>query len=340
MTSGWIASSRRPSETWRLASCRRTAGTSSVSTYILPSGSWSPKRLSGMSTSIAADGEALDGRVGRARLAGAGERARLLGALHREDEGRRGDGEDEAVAGDAAGRRPPLGAGEPPAQRRSPAAAATVAAAISRQAGSASAPSRSMCRPSGSSWPPWCGGEEHGVDRVADRRRRRRRRARRRRRRGALEPGPGRDADAADSAAHEPERQGDGEQHERQGERRVAQPVHEEARLVALHAALAGVEELQPGIAAVGQGDGQRGGADQARVERSLLHDGSVAVSGGALVGGRGFADPRIEVDHDRLVATGVLEFEASRAPSRGIVKPRLASTAASGCSTPARTLA
>ena len=56
-----MGSSRSPGVTWRDASCARTAGTIDVSVYILPRLSWSPKRLSGMSTLIACTEKTLVG---------------------------------------------------------------------------------------------------------------------------------------------------------------------------------------------------------------------------------------------------------------------------------------
>ena len=53
MTSGWIASLRSPTDTCCDDCSASTAGILLVRTYIFPSGSWSPKRLTGMLTSIA-----------------------------------------------------------------------------------------------------------------------------------------------------------------------------------------------------------------------------------------------------------------------------------------------
>ena len=309
------------------------------------------------------DGEALDGGVGRARLAGAGERAGLLGALHGEDEGRRRDGEDERVAGDAPAGGPPLGGARPlqdadGAHRdgRDQEAGREGEGAVAQHVHDERQLVAAVVR-----------GEEHRVDRVADAEDIGGREGAGGRGEAALEAGLRRGGEAPHGAAHEPEGDGDGEQHERQGERRVAQPVHEEAGLVALHPALAGVEELQPGAAPVGEGDGQRRGAGQVAVEGppgagvpGLGHGGGigeagaghlVAVLGGGLVGGAGLADAGLQVDDDRaasarglvtasLVAGGIGELERSRAPVRGMTKPRLASTAASGCRIPSRTLA
>ena len=141
-------------------------------------------------------------------------------------------------------------------------------AAISRQAGRASAPSRSMCSGSGRSWPPCCASKRHRVDRVADAEDVGGGERAGRRGEAALERGAGRRREAPQDALHEHEGHRDGEQHERQGERAVAQPVRDEAGLVALDAALAGVQELQPPAAAVGERDGQRRGAGQVAVER------------------------------------------------------------------------
>ena len=106
MTSGWIASSRRPSETLRLASCARTAAIVLGEDVHLAVGVVVAEAVERDVDVDRGDVEALDRRVGRARLAGAGERAGLLGALHGEHEGRRGDGEDERRSGRRGRRRP------------------------------------------------------------------------------------------------------------------------------------------------------------------------------------------------------------------------------------------
>src|SRR3954463_4494860 len=116
--SGWIGSSLRPIETrFGSAACSsaRTSAIRFVSTYIFPVGSWSPNRLSVMSTSIAdtsnvftgaAAGQGAPGPGSAARTeppsdAGAGTRGRAGAAGPPGGEERSAPGEqDRAAAGD------------------------------------------------------------------------------------------------------------------------------------------------------------------------------------------------------------------------------------------------
>jgi len=59
ITSGWIASSRRPMDTTWERACAAMSPSRLFRAYILPNGSWSPKRLIGMSTSRAVTSKVL-----------------------------------------------------------------------------------------------------------------------------------------------------------------------------------------------------------------------------------------------------------------------------------------
>jgi hypothetical protein len=158
MTSGWIASSRSPSWTLRLASCARTASTWSFRTYILPWESWSPKRLSGMSTSIAWTSKRLT-----AASSGQGapaERAAVAVWAVLEATSAHGTITTSATAPRTAtrgtrvsGRRQRLVSGAPHGVRRAKAPA--VSAASGRLTARESSVSRPACSRNGSSWPPW-----------------------------------------------------------------------------------------------------------------------------------------------------------------------------------------